>query len=87
MNAILEKIGGEELLCPVTGDSEWAIEVDMGALPSVDSFRLAPWAETKPRFFPYAILVCPTCGYSMFFNLIGLGLAEQFDINVEKESE
>ena len=84
MAAIVEKMNDQELRCPVTGDSEWAIEVSMAALPSVESFRSAPWSEAKPRFFPYAVLVCPTCGYSMFFNLISLGLAEQFGIVVEE---
>ena len=85
LDAIYRKLGGQELLCPVTGDSEWALESYMGALPSVDTFHVAPWSKSNPHVFPYAVLVCPTCGYSMFFNLISLGLAEHFGLVVDEE--
>ena len=85
LDAIQQRLGGKKLLCPVTGDSEWALESYMGALPSVDTFHVAPWSGSNPRVFPYAVLVCPTCGYSMFFNLISLGLAEYFGLVADEE--
>ena len=86
LDAIFERLGDRELLCPVAGDGEWALETLMGALPSVQSFQVAPWSETNPRVFPYAVLVCTTCGYSMFFNVISLGLAKFFDLEVSEET-
>jgi hypothetical protein len=80
IDAIRSKIGGRELTCPVSQDSQWEVQEYQGVLPATDQHN-DPQALTEMSLsFPLAVLMCETCGYSMMFNLFALGLGEDLQL-------
>ena len=79
--AIVEKLGPRKLVCPISGeDSTWEINRYLSAHPALEhptQFQLQATAS-----FPVAVLMCQDCGYSLFINLIQLGLADELGIPV-----
>ena len=78
-------VGG--LVCPVSKDQSWTVE----------SAFIMPDAQDDPSQmkvggasgFPLAVVTCETCGYTIFFNLMKLGIGEQlgFSLPTERRDE
>ena len=70
----------DPLICPFSGDDNWLLESEFAILSAADNPSNHP--AHAPYSFPMVVMMCRTCGYSTFFNLIQLGLAEHFDLQV-----
>lgn len=81
VDAIQSKIGGNALICPVSGDAQWNLQEFQGVLPATDFHDVQALTEMR-RSFPLAVLVCETCGYSMMFNLFALGVGEELGLHM-----
>lgn len=78
IDAVNEKSTGPRFLCPISGDSNWGVSDTIAIVPTIntpDNISALPTTA-----LPLAIMSCNTCGYSMFLNLIKLGLAERLGI-------
>lgn len=75
LEAIGEKLRPRTLLCPISGDSNWGVNdrLTMAQLVDLPDKRLQ-------QALPLAIMSCKTCGYTMFVNLLLLGLGDEFGI-------
>ena len=80
INAISEKLGDKQLVCPLSGDDNWAVERYFGKIPAAESLEAPSSNERESRSFPFAVLTCQTCGFSFFVNVFRLGLAEALGI-------
>ena len=78
LDAIESSLGGRRLTCPVSGDSEWKLEPSFGIVSAVPSVELR--GVPGSGAFPFAIVMCNVCGYSMMFNVFGLGINEELEI-------
>ena len=76
MDAINTKSKGDEFRCPISGDTVWRLEDHLGMLPASGD----PTEGWAGRTFPNAVLTCPTCGYTLTFNLYYLGVAEKLGL-------
>lgn len=78
ISAIQAKLDGRKLVCPVSQDSTWEVQEYWGILPAFNQpSDMLPALSSTRNSFPLAVLVCGTCGYSMMFNLLSLGLGEE----------
>ncbi len=84
INAINSKMGGNQLVCPLSGDNNWVVERYFGKIPAVESLSLPQEHEQVSRRFPFAVLTCLTCGFSFFVNVIRLGIADDLGIEVDE---
>lgn len=80
IDAIQNKIGGRALTCPVSQDTNWEVQEYQGVLPATDRFGDVQALSDMNVSFPLAVLVCKTCGYSMMFNLLALGVGEDLGL-------
>ena len=81
IDAIEAKIGDRTLTCPVSQDAAWEVQEYWGMLPASNQpGDMLPSLSATRSSFPLAVLVCGTCGYSMMFNLLSLGLGEQLKL-------
>jgi hypothetical protein len=72
LNALRQKIVGE-ITCPLTKDSDWEVQEYLARLPAGHAAPSLPLG----RSFPTAVVVCRTCGYTIFANIYRLGVAEE----------
>lgn len=82
IKALTEKLGSAKLICPLSQDSNWEVQYSFAAVPAFNSYPPPPVPE---KSFPLAVLVCKTCGYTFFVNLITLGLADQLGLPVSND--
>lgn len=83
LDAINAKVSPRPLNCPVTGDANWQLESLIALLPATEA-PSSIGILSGPRF-PLALLNCQTCGYTMMFNLVTLGLSDLFDMKVVED--
>ena len=77
IRAINEKLGENKLVCPLSHDSVWEVNSYYAAVPAVEIWQLSsPDNINSSRTFPFAVLICQTCGYSFFVNLFKLGITK-----------
>ena len=88
-DAISEKLGNRELICPISGDEAiWAIHVKTTTVPALtDPDDLRNPLEKADSGFPMALVVCVHCGYTMFINLLTLGVGKELGIEESHEEE
>ena len=83
-DAIIEKLGPRKLVCPISGDnSNWEVHRFLSSHPAIEKVGEDP--NQAERGFPVAVLMCKDCGYSLFINLIQLGLAGRLGIPAEPD--
>lgn len=78
-------VGG--LVCPVSKDQVWAVEpafIMPDAQDDPSQRRVG-----GPSGYPFAVVTCETCGYTIFFNIMKLGVGEQlgFTATTERQDE
>lgn len=56
-------------VCPICGQQKWSMS---DRVFSMHEFHVKPGEQSQ--MVPFIILICSSCGYSMFFNAISLGL-------------
>ena len=74
--SIKDKTGGVVSTCPMCGHDEWTLAdgyaaIAVGAAPN----STAPY-RGGGQVLPCAVVVCDTCGNTVFLNLYRLGLAD-----------
>ena len=87
LEAIREKLGGRPLVCNACGRSAWEVQGYLGALPASSGFPVAGPMALLLRSFPFAVLLCNTCGQGLFFNLFKLGIAELLGLVAASEGK
>ena len=86
VDAINAKMGGNRLVCPLSGHSDWIVERYFGKMIAVET--LSPQEnEQYSRRFPFVVLTCRICGFSFFVNVIRLGIAKELGIESAVEHE
>lgn len=86
LSAINEKLGPAGLICPLSHDNNWKIHRYFTTIPGFPTLRTNnPFEEAPTRSFPFAVVTCETCGYTIFINLITLGVADKLGIKVLDE--
>lgn len=84
VEAIVAKLGPRKLVCPISGEnSTWEVHRYLSSHPALEHPGVHPFQSGSS--FPVAVLMCQDCGYSLFINLIQLGLAEELGIPVEQD--
>ncbi len=78
MDTINRRLSPRSLLCPISGDSNWAVESYIAALPATDT----P-SQISIGHFPLAVITCTTCGYTHLVNLVELGLGDVLHLKAE----
>ena len=81
VSAINEKLGSRKLMCPISGDqSSWIVNTSTTSVPAITN----PSGPVRPNSptFPLAVLICQHCGYTLFVNLIQLGLAAELGLSL-----
>lgn len=81
IEALAKKLGDNSLICPLSHDNNWEVQGYFAAVPAVGSFPRG-LQEVPGQSYPLAVLVCETCGFTFFVNLITLGIADQLGIGV-----
>lgn len=84
IEALAEKLGENSLVCPLSHDSNWEVQGYFAALPAVESFP-QDLRGLPSQSYPLAVLLCKTCGFTFFVNLITLGIADQVGIEVSDD--
>ena len=80
LDALKEKLGDRLLQCPISGDTRWVIQNYFAVVPATENFPLTAPAGILAHSFPLVVLMCENCGYSLMFNLFGLGIADDFGV-------
>ena len=79
--ALIQRLGGKEPTCLICHGQDWVVETHLAAVPATQQFEHPPWKERDPLVFPYMAMVCKSCGHTVFFNLVQLGLTDLFDMH------
>ncbi len=69
----INKRGWQDLVCPVSGDSDWGVESELVVMPSLNVPNGA---------ITFAVLTCGECGYSALVNVARLGIADELGLEV-----
>ena len=84
IEAIVEKLGPRKLVCPISGEnSTWEVHRYLSSHPALEYPAQNP--QQAGTLFPIAVLMCQDCGYTIFVNLIQLGLADELGIPVKQD--
>ena len=78
IDAVKTKMGDRDIICPVSGSKKWKIQKYPGMVHAME-YDGKGLVETNFSF-PFAVLVCEECGYSLMFNLFHLGVAEEMKL-------
>ena len=78
VDALKSKMGERRTNCPISGDSNWQVQNKLANIPAADDPNAIGLGDAA---FPTAVLVCNTCGYTLFLNLYTLGIAEEFGLS------
>ena len=84
IDAISERVGSRHLICPLCQNSQWLVQNRMVMLPLSDSSQAHPSESTTA--LPLAVVTCQSCGYTVFVNLIILGLGDALNIPEIKDA-
>ena len=85
LEAINEKLGQRTLVCPISGaEATWQVEARMAAVRAVEDFPTS--IAQNGSLFPLAVVTCQHCGYTIFVNLIALGVAPKLNIAVQTDA-
>ncbi len=80
LSALQEKLKGRKMSCLLCGVSKWQISERLGKLYAVE---LENFSNDLGRSgFPLLVLTCDNCGFSLLVNLISLGLADDFGLEI-----
>lgn len=82
IDSLTKRLGGRKLECPISGDSEWQVQDHFGQIPAGSRGGVLTLAS-----YPNAVILCRTCGYTILLNLYRLGIAGEFDIPQEQDSD
>ena len=85
LSTINEKLRPRGLVCPISGDQSWGVEAHLALVPVTDRTDVIQLGGGPS--LPLAILTCRTCGYTIFINIIVLGLADLFGVNVSRPKD
>ncbi len=88
MDKILEKMGDRRLVCPISGpEAKWSIHPKTASVYAVGAPNELPVQSMPSQAYPLAVIICEDCGYTIFVNLIKLGLAAELDISVASDEQ
>ena len=86
LDAINEKLGNRRLSCPISGElASWSIHANSTIVPALDT-PTTP-VSSSSHSFPMAVVLCEHCGYTIFVNLIKLGIADQLGLEIPPSEE
>jgi len=72
-----------QLTCPLCHSVQWELANGIAAVPLMSNY----WLGQTSSHLPNAALICGTCGHTMFFNLLAMGLQEVVGPDPEKWKE
>jgi predicted nucleic-acid-binding Zn-ribbon protein len=68
-------------LCPGCGNQQWTLAQDVCWLKTSDP------ASPQVSVLPSIALVCETCGMTLFYNVMRLGLAADLGVSTEQATK
>ncbi len=83
IDAISSRLETRDLVCPISGDSQWTVQDRVALAPLIDLPELN--LRKSHRALPLAVLTCETCGYTTFVNLLQLGLGDALNLGEVKD--
>ena len=75
INAINERVGSRTIECLLCGSSQWVVQDRIANLALQDS-PSGPYT----RSLPLACVMCQTCGFTFFVNVLILGVGQHLGI-------
>ena len=70
----IDKNWNQDRKCPICNSRSWNVNDITGAVPTFKNETV-----TLSEVFPFIIVGCNVCGYSLFFNEVVMGLSPPFE--------